>query len=496
MYIISFYTFTPVLNPRKITKNMTLIRKANTISAGGNIVVLCYRLKPGYGLSSEEFSYLKEQVEKFEKKVIHFNRLNHQVIFVIADARQEKELRHEAIRKNGNDVVALLNTARATNALVVDETAEKENAVALLEGMVLGNYQFIRHRTNNTKEANTMKEVLIYSSRVQDKDVNELNIVLEATQFARDLVNEPVNVLNAEGLSREFQKMGKNSGFKIDVFNKAKIESLKMGGLLAVNKGSVDPPTFSVMEYKPANAKNKKPFVLVGKGLVYDTGGLSLKPTPNSMDAMKCDMAGGAVVGCVMYAIAKAKLPVHVIGLVPATDNRPGFNAFAPGDIVTMHSGMTVEMLNSDAEGRMVLADALSYAKRFDPRLVLEFSTLTGAASVAIGPNGIVVMGTAEERIKDKLKKAGGKVHERLVEFPFWEDYDELLKSEIADIKNIGGPYAGAITAGRFLSKFTDYPYVHFDIAGPAFLNNKDSYKSKGGTGIGVRLMFEFFKNV
>ncbi len=459
-------------------------------------MALCYRLKPGFGLNAEEFNYLKDQVEKFEKKIVHFNRLNHQVIFVITDPKQEKYARHEAIRRNGNDVAGILNTAKATNVLVVDETGEKENGIALLEGISLGNYQFIHHRTTAQKETNSLKDILIHSSRIQEKDVTELNIVLEATKMARDLVNEPVNILNAEALAKEFQKYGKNAGFKVEVFNKAKIESLKMGGLIAVNKGSVDPPTFTVMEYKPSNAKNKKPFVIVGKGLVYDTGGLSLKPTANSMDAMKCDMAGGAAVGCIMYAIAKAKLPVHVIGLVPATDNRPGFNAFAPGDIITMHNGTTVEMLNSDAEGRMVLADALSYAKRFEPRLVIDFATLTGAASVAIGPNGIVVMGNADERVKERMKKAGDKVNERLVEFPFWEDYDEMLKSEIADIKNIGGPYAGAITAGRFLYKFTDYPYVHCDIAGPAFLNNRDSYKMKGGTGVGVRLMFEFFKNV
>ena len=154
-----------------------------------------------------------------------------------------------------------------------------------------------------------------------------------------------------------------------------------MGGLLSVNAGSVDEPTFTIMEYKPKNSKNKKPYVLVGKGVVYDTGGLSLKPTPNSMDLMKCDMAGAAAVGAAMYAIAKAKLNVHVIGLVPATDNRPGFNAFAPGDIITMMDGSTVEMLNSDAEGRMILADALHYAKRYKPELVIDIATLTGAAS-------------------------------------------------------------------------------------------------------------------
>jgi leucyl aminopeptidase len=214
------------------------------------------------------------------------------------------------------------------------------------------------------------------------------------------------------------------------------------------------------------------------------------------MDLMKCDMAGGAAVGCAMYAIAKAKLNVHVIGLVPATDNRPGFNAFAPGDVITMMDGTTVEMLNSDAEGRMILADALHYAKRYKPELTIDLATLTGAAAAAIGSFGIVAMGNAKQKQKDKLYTSGFNVHERIAEFPFWEEYDELIKSDIADQKNIGGPYGGSITAGKFLVKYTDYPYYHLDIAGPAFLTGKDSYRGKGGTGYGVRLLFDFFKNL
>ncbi len=270
---------------------------------------------------------------------------------------------------------------------------------------------------------------------------------------------------------------------------------MKMGGLLAVNQGSIEPPTFTDMEWKPKRAVNKKPFVLVGKGVVYDTGGLSLKPTLNSMDYMKCDMAGGAVVGSTLYAIAKAKLPVHIIGLVPATDNRPDGNAYTPGDVVTMYSGLTVEVLNTDAEGRMILADALHFAKQYHPELVMEFSTLTGAAAVAVGHFGIVCMGNADNRVKKELHESANHVYERLVEFPFWDEYDELLKSDIADIKNIGGAAAGAITAGRFLSKFVDYPYMHFDIAGPAFNRTYDSYRNKNATGVGVRFMFEFFRN-
>jgi leucyl aminopeptidase len=249
------------------------------------------------------------------------------------------------------------------------------------------------------------------------------------------------------------------------------------------------------MEYKPAKAVNKKPIVLVGKGVVYDTGGLSLKPTANSMDFMKCDMAGGATVGGILYAIAKAKLPVHVIGLVPSTDNRPSGNAYAPGDVITMMGGKTVEVLNTDAEGRLILADALTYAKRYKPELVMEFSTLTGAASAAIGQYGIVCMGNVDKKTNEALHTSGYNVYERLAEFPFWEEYDELLKSDIADLKNIGGPTAGAITAGRFLAQFIDFPYMHFDIAGPAFNKGNDSYRVKNGTGVGVRLIFDFLRN-
>jgi leucyl aminopeptidase len=325
--------------------------------------------------------------------------------------------------------------------------------------------------------------------------VTELEILVEAVCKARNLVNEPQSHLNAIGFADEMIKMGKAASFKVEVLNKKQIEALKMGGLLAVNKGSQTPPTFTIMEYKPKKAINKKPIVLVGKGVVYDTGGLSLKPTAG-MDTMKCDMAGGALVAATMYAVAKAQLKVHVIALVPATDNRPGENAYAPGDVIKMYDGKTVEMLNADAEGRMILADALAYAKKYKPALVMDFATLTGAAAAAIGSYGIVCMGTADEATKLNLKICGNQVHERLVEFPFWDDYGKLLKSDIADMKNIGGPVAGAITAGKFLEKFIDYPWMHFDIAGPAYNSTASSYRPKNGTGVGVRLMFQFLKEL
>ncbi len=307
-------------------------------------------------------------------------------------------------------------------------------------------------------------------------------------------MSEPGSVLTAEELSKRIVKVGKDAGFKTDVLNKSKIESLKMGGLLAVNYGSIEPPTFNILEWKPKDAINKKPIVFVGKGVVFDTGGISLKP-PSNMDEMKSDMSGAAAVVGTLNAISRNKMPVHVIGLIPATDNRPGQNAYYPGDIIKMFDGTTVEVLNTDAEGRMILADALAYAKKYKPELVINLATLTGSAVMAIGEFGTVAFMKTEEKVKNELQKAGNDTYERLVEFPLWEEYAELIKSDIADVKNIGGREAGAITAAKFLERFTDYDFVHFDIAGTAYNAKGSNYNAKGGTGIGVRLLSEFLKN-
>lgn len=476
---------------------MTGIQKKQQLQAGKNLAVLCttFKNKSEYGLTKEQADYITSEIKQ-DKKFISINTLSRLVFVLIVDTKKDHYTLLESIRKNGAVVCDALNANKHKEVYCVNELDNADYSLALTEGIALSNYQFIKHKPSAKKQVNTLNAIYVIDAKTTAQHITNLSIAVDANLRARDLVNEPVNNLNATDLADAFKTMGKQAGFKVEVFNKSKIQQLKMGGLLAVNQGSVDPPTFTVMEYKPKNASNKKPYVLVGKGVVYDTGGLSLKPTPNSMDLMKCDMAGAAAVGCTMYAIAKARLNVHVIGLVPATDNRPGFNAFAPGDIITMMDGSTVEMLNSDAEGRMILADALHYAKRYKPEMAIELSTLTGAAAAAIGQYGIVSMGTATDEQKTALTVSGLRMHERLVEFPFWDEYDELLKSDIADQKNLGGPYGGAITAGKFLQKFTDYPYMHFDIAGPAFVTGKDSYRGKGATGYGVRLLFDFFSNL
>ena len=475
---------------------MANILLKSKVTNSTNVLVITENFKNEFNLPDKVNDYIVNELSQKDKKTLTYNYIGKYISIFIVEKGKEISVLNEQLRRHGSIVADSVNLHKGKDLYIYNQTKQQSLSLFAAEGMVLSNYQFIKHKPTAEKNKNTLQSIIIANSNIKQSQVDELNIVCSATILARDLVNEPVNYLNATDLSNAFKAMGKLSGFKVDVLNRKKIKELKMGGLLAVNAGSVDEPTFSVMEYKPNKPKNKKPYILIGKGVVYDTGGLSLKPTLASMDLMKCDMAGAAAVGCAMYAIAKAKLNIHVIALVPATDNRPGFNAFAPGDIITMMDGSTVEMLNSDAEGRMILADALHYSKRFNPELVIDIATLTGAAMAAIGTFGMVGMGNISNNQKNKLHQSGINVYERIAEFPFWDEYDELMKSDIADQKNIGGALGGSITAGKFLAKFTNFPYYHLDIAGPAFLSSKDSYRGKGGTGYGVRFFFDFFKNL
>lgn len=369
------------------------------------------------------------------------------------------------------------------------EAEDAEHIELFAEGLGLSAYSFHKYLAKSPetkwKKASTSNK---------KANLKEVNTIVEATNWARDLVNEPVSYLTAEQLAKDVKAKCSEVGIKTEILKKAKIESLKMGGLLAVNKGSIDPPTFSILEWKPANAVNKKPIVLVGKGIVYDTGGLSLKPTAGSMDIMKCDMGGAAAMAGTIYGAAKLKLPLHIITLLPSTDNRPGGKAYAPGDVITMFDKTTVEILNTDAEGRMVLADALAYANKYKPELVIDAATLTGAAMRAVGKYASVMMGNANQKEMDEMTDASDYTFDRVIQFPFWEEYLEEMKSPIADLKNLGGAEAGMITAGKFLEHFTKYPYIHLDIAGPAYHRSRDNYRGQGGSGAGVRLLIEFLK--
>lgn len=444
------------------------------------------------GLTPAEATFVQKQFDN-KKTVVEINRLTSWVIVVKPTTKDDATIDREAARKAGHSVYQIFKKYEIREAAVIAQSGASRTA-DFIEGLALSTYQFLRYKTGADDKKYSFNALQIDAQSLTTAAINKLQHIVTAVFHARTLVNEPVSYLTAEQFSLEMQQLGSEAGFKVEVLNKTKIEALKMGGILAVNRGSQRPPTFNILEWKPENAKNKKPLVLVGKGIVYDTGGLSLKPTPGGMDSMKCDMAGGAAVVGAMYAIAKNKLPVHVIGLVPATDNRPGEDAYTPGDVITMFSGKTVEVLNTDAEGRLILGDALHYAKKYDPELVIDLATLTGAAVMAIGSHGCVVMGTATDDLV-ALRTAGNAVYERTAEMPFWEEYGEMIVSKVADIKNIGGREGGAITAGKFLAHFIDYPWIHIDIAGPAFLDTESNYRGKHGTGTGVRLLYNFIES-
>lgn len=445
------------------------------------------------GLRKEECDYIKKIYADDNKKTVVINRYTECYHIFFIDSEESENKFMEKCRKKGASICKWLNANKYSDVLIQNIGGKRCVKMGTAEGMMLANYEFNKYKTD--VKANSLTTIYFLEGTACDDCVEKHNITVEATLMARDLVNEPVNQLNAEKLAEFISEKVRSVGGNAEVFNKKKIEALKMGGLLAVNAGSIDEPTFTILEWKPENPVNEKPIVLVGKGIVFDTGGYNLK-TSTFMSDMKDDMSGAATVACTVYAVAKAKLPVHVIALVPATDNRIDGNARVTGDIITMYDGTTVEVLNTDAEGRLILADALAYAKKYNPMMVFDFATLTGAASYAIGPVATVAMEHDADDIYKQLEDVGERVYERLVKFPMYEEYGELIKSDLADIKNIGGKFGGAITAGKFLEHFTDYPWVHFDIAGTAFLEKADGYKPAGGVGIHVRLLMRFFRDM
>ncbi|WP_205503317.1 leucyl aminopeptidase family protein [Rufibacter psychrotolerans] len=443
--------------------------------------------------SQDELDYINRQLE-LKSNLVALNKLTHQLYLVLTEPKKTQTQTHEALRKAGHTLHHRLLADKVEHVVLLDG-ADSEAALYVAEGLVLSNYSFQRYKTEKATPP-CLQTVTITGVGVSQTQVLELSHLLDAVYQTRDLINTPPNMQTATLLSEQIRQMVEAAGVQVEVLDQVQIQSLKMGGLLSVNQASDESATFSILEWKPANAANTQPVVLVGKGVVYDTGGLSLKPTPNSMDYMKSDMSGAAAVAGTLYALAKNNAPLHVIGLIPATDNLISGKGFAPGDVITMHSGHTVEVLNTDAEGRLILADALHFAKRYNPALVIDIATLTGAAARAIGREGIVMMGTADDLVKTDLKLAGEVAHERLVEFPLWEEYQEHLKSDIADLKNIGGAEAGAISAGKFLEFFTNYPWIHLDIAGTAYLLSPDSYRGKHATGSSVRLLYHFLSSL
>ena len=474
---------------------MTITLAVTEVSKASFITIL---IKNQADLSHEMLQpYQKILSQKLEDKdngITIFYEAD-RIIAVVAlkvNTHIETGIAHEEARVRGGNICKRINYEKSAHAVVVrgSDSVSKGELLAFTEGIALANYQFLKYKSD--KKQNALTNVALMDAEISPAEIDELNNIITANQIARDLGNEPVVSLNAVDLGDLIVKMSHEIGFKADILNKSQIEALRMGGLLGVNAGSSVPPTFSILEYKPDNAKNVKPLIFVGKGVTYDTGGYSIKTGPG-MPGMKMDMSGAAAVVGTFYAIVKNKLPVYCIGLIPATDNRINSNALVPDDIITMHSGATVEVLNTDAEGRLILGDALSYAKKFQPELVIDLATLTGAAAAITGALGGALMGT-DTKYRPTLMACGNETYERLWEIPYWREYADMLKSDIADLKNIGGAVGGSATAGKFLEHFTDYPWLHLDIAGPAILKDDEPYKLKGASGVGVRLLYAFTK--
>jgi len=442
-------------------------------------------------LAPHESAFLRQAAAQ-EVRSFFFPRSEGSVFVRVLKPEPDPAIAWEDARIAGNELLRELRQYKI-DSVTLRNLCTQDRSLPFAEGLALGSYQFLKYFSEPAKKEKALHEIRIEGPTASAETILEANALLDAVFLTRDFVNEPLSHFNALQFSDAIKAAGTESGFSVEVFGKEKIEALKMGGLLAVNKASSVPPQFCILEWNPENAKNAKPLVLIGKGVVYDTGGLSLKPS-EGMDYMKCDMAGGASVVGVMAAAAKTELPLHIIGLIPVTDNKIGENALAPGDIITMASGTTVEVVNTDAEGRLILADALLFAKKYDPEIVLDLATLTGAAVRALGTQVICYMGNAPENVKAQLEASGFATYERLVELPLWKEFGEDIKSNIADLKNMGSSNAGMITAGKFLEHFVKFPWLHLDIAGPAYLRVANGYRTKEGTGVGVRLLYDFLK--
>lgn len=446
-------------------------------------------------LSATEKEYALKQILAKEEYVI-INSYKRIVILIRLKEKESQYKTREELRRTAYNLRTQIKDYSLEDLVITSSSAYRGAIEDFTEGLLLSIYSFDKYKTK--EEDDDRKKYpsrLMLHGEVNDADISWLIHQTDAVYFTRNLIREPVNHLNATALAEEIRKTGETAGFSVEILTKGKIEALKMGGLLAVNKGSVDPPVFCILEWKPDGCVNSQPVVLVGKGIVYDTGGLNIK-TGEFMAGMNGDMAGAAIITGVIYTIAKTGVPIHVIGLVPSTDNRPGGNAYTQGDVIKMYNKLTVEIGNTDAEGRLILADAISYASKYNPELIVDIATLTGSAAMTFSNQAIAVMTNADRKYYNLLEDCGKDVYERIAELPLWEEYGERIKSDIADMKNVGGREAGAIIAGKFLERFAEFPLMHLDIAGTEIQKKDNYYKLKNGPATGLRLLSEFLRRM
>jgi leucyl aminopeptidase len=410
---------------------------------------------------------------------------------------KKPELNLNKVRAAVAEVCRYLRSKNVANiaSIVIGEGVNgiKTDAVvqAMTEGAILGLYTFRRYITKEENGLTEIKELVIIGKEkgALGKAIARGKIIAEAANNARNMVNEPGNFMTPAQMAETARQIANKYGLKVEVFERDKIKELGMGGLIGVSQGSQQPPKFIVLTYK-GRASKELDLALVGKGLTFDSGGISIKPSEN-MAEMKDDMAGGASVLSAMMAIAQLKPALNVTAFVPATENLPSGTSLKPGDIIKAMNGKTMEILNTDAEGRLVLADALSYAVKSGAKAIIDVATLTGACQIALG---MITTGafTNNQTLVDKVIAAGNEIGEHAWQLPMFDDYKELIKSDIADIKNTGGRYGGAITAAKFLEEFVDKtPWVHLDLTGP-LCDKEKGYLVKGASGVPVRTLVNF----
>ncbi len=379
----------------------------------------------------------------------------------------------------------------------IESYSEGELTESFVTGLVLGTYQYREFKTVEGEKNREIKEVILLGETEKELEfIHEGlrlgSVISEAVCQARDWVNAPSNQVTPTFLAQKAQEIAKEHGMEIQVLNLDQAEALGMGAFVAVAKGSREPSKFIIMEYN--KGKDLDRILLVGKGITFDSGGISIKPS-EKMERMKDDMSGAAAVLATLKAASELQIPLHLIGILPLTENLPSGKAYKPGDILKTLSGQTVEVISTDAEGRLILSDALTYGLKYQPKAIIDLATLTGACVIALGDYVIGLFGNDEALLR-RIQEASAKTGEKVWQLPLWEEYFENLKSDVADFRNVGTRSAGAINGAIFLSKFVGKtPWVHLDIAGPAYIEKDRPYIPKGGTGVGVRLLIQLLRD-
>ncbi len=443
-------------------------------------------------LSSKEFSgKLYEFLDVRNPQGLKAKRL-----FLFGAGKKEK-FDLAGLRRLCGAIARTLRSKSIVDFCILKQSAfdSAEAAQAVVEGVILSQFDIARYKSEK-EEKPPLERIWLVGADMARKaaivqSIERGRVIAEAQNFARLLINEPSNKMTPSILAERVEEMAKRFGLEVEVLGRDQIEALGMGAFLSVARGSEEPPKLIVLTYTPKDREHASRVIgLVGKGITFDTGGISLKP-PEGMEKMKYDMSGGASVIAAMQAIAQLKPKVKVVGVVPATENMPGGRAQKPGDVHTALSGKTIEVINTDAEGRLVLADGLCYARKLGATHLIDLATLTGAVSIALGDVRAGVLGNNQKWVHAILR-AAEHCGEKLWELPMDEEYGELIKSKIADLKNTGGRQASTITAAKFLEAFVgDSPWVHFDIAGTEWLEEEKPYCSSGPTGVGIRTVIE-----